>query len=138
MRPSELFLSHANEDGAVAREIAVILRQHAVPVFFAPHNIVGARQWQDEILAALRRCDWFAVLLSPAAVQSMWVKREVAYALKQQRYQDRIIPLLYRDCVLGSLDWLDLYQRIDMRGDLTKGCQHLLSIWGIGLQKHPG
>lgn len=103
MRPTELFLSHASPDLAVARQIAVVLREYAVPVFFAPHAIVGAQQWQDEILAALNRCDWFAVLLSPAAVESMWVKREVAYALQQPQFQDRIIPLLYQNCQLIGL-----------------------------------
>jgi|SRR3954453_17679479 hypothetical protein len=134
MRPTELFLSHSSRDGAVASEIAEVLRDHAIPVFFAPHDIAGARQWQDEILSALERCDWFAVLLSPAAVESMWVKREVSYALSQQRYENRIVPLLYQDCVLGSLGWLELFQRIDMRSDLRDGCRELLRSWGIGFK----
>src|SRR5262249_25640446 len=69
-------------------------------------NIIGAQQWQNEILSALQRCDWFVVLLSPDAINSMWVKREVAFALQDPRYEDRIIPLKYRDCDLKSLQWL--------------------------------
>jgi hypothetical protein len=37
----------------------------------------GHSNWQDEILRGLKRCDWFVVLLSPNAVNSMWVKREI-------------------------------------------------------------
>src|SRR5437763_1480298 len=102
MRPTELCLSHSSHDRAVASRIAEVLRAHTVPVFFAPHDIAGAQQWQDEILSALNRCDWFAVLLSSAAVDFMWVRREVSYALNQPRYQDRIIPLRYQDCLLGA------------------------------------
>ncbi len=59
----------------MARRISGLLRRHGIPVFFSPQNIIGAQQWQDEILKALQRCDWFLVLLSPDAVDSMWVIR---------------------------------------------------------------
>lgn len=135
MRPTEVFLSHSSRDRAEAEVVAQILRQHGVPVFYAPYDIAGAKQWQDEILAALKRCDWFAVLITPAAVQSMWVKREVAYALNQSRYQDRIIPLLKEECELGTLDWLDLFQRVDLRNNLRAGCQEILRVWGIAFRE---
>src|SRR2546421_394486 len=74
MPPAEVFLSHSSADGEMAHRIAQILVAHGVPVFFSPRNIIGAQQWQDEILKALERCDWFLVLLSSDAVDSMWVK----------------------------------------------------------------
>ncbi|MEX2176824.1 MAG: toll/interleukin-1 receptor domain-containing protein [Pirellulaceae bacterium] len=131
MRPIEVFLSHASRDGDAARQIADSLRAHHIPVFFAPQDIVGAQQWQDEILHALRRCDWFIVLLSPVAVQSMWVKREVSFALQQLRLERRIVPLLYQDCDLATFGWLDLFQRIDLRPNVDEGLSELLRIWGL-------
>lgn len=95
---------------------------------------MGAQQWQDEILNALRRCDWFLVPISPAAINSMRVRRETAYALKDRRFDGRIIPLLYQDCDLGPLDWLTIFQIVNFRGDFDGGCRELLRIWGIGLQ----
>ena len=82
----------------------------------------------------MRRCDWFVVLLSPDAINSMWVKREVAFALQDPRYEDRIIPLRYRECELESLQWLTLFQMVDFTGDFADGCRELLRIWGIGLR----
>lgn len=38
-------------------------------------HIGGAQEWHDEIGAALDRCDWFPVVLSPQSVASRWVKR---------------------------------------------------------------
>ncbi len=134
MLPSEVFLSHADKDRAMAQRLAEVLTGHGVPVFFSPRNILGARQWQNEILSALRRCDWFAVLLSPDAINSMWVKREVALALQDPRYEDRIVPLKYRECDLDSLQWLTLFQMIDFSGDFAAGCRDLLKIWGVGLR----
>lgn len=134
MRPAEVFLSHASADRSTAIRVVQLLQSHGIPVYYAPHDIVGARQWQNDILHALRSCDWFLVLLTSAAVESMWVQREVAYALKQRRFDARIVPLLYQDCELKSLDWLDLFQRIDLRNDFRRGCAELLRIWGIGLR----
>jgi hypothetical protein len=132
MLPVEVFLSHSSYDAAMARRIADVLIGHGVPVFFSPQNIVGAQQWQDEILRALQRCDWFIVLLSPEAVDSMWVKREIAFALNERRYEGRIVPLRYRSCQLGSLQWLSLSQMIPFEDNFADGCRQLLRIWGIG------
>jgi hypothetical protein len=133
-RPKEVFLSHSSADSAMAARIAEVLNRHGVPTFYSPSNIAGAQQWQHEILDALDRCDWFSVLLTPDAVQSMWVQRETAYALQDPRYAERIIPLLYRDCDLGPLRWLRLSQRLDFRSDFDDGCRELLRIWGLGLR----
>ena len=135
MLPSEVFLSHADKDRAMAQRLAEVLTGHGVPVFFSPRNILGARQWQNEILSALQRCDWFSVLLSPDAINSMWVKREVALALQDPRYENRIVPLKYRECDLDSLQWLTLFQMIDFSGDFATGCRDLLKIWGVGLRE---
>ena len=117
------------------QNLAITLTRHGVPVFFSPENIMGAQQWQNEILSALKRCDWFVVILSPNAINSMWVKREVAYALQDRRYEDRIIPLKFIDCALESLQWLTLFQMINFGGDFRSGCRELLRIWGIGLRE---
>jgi hypothetical protein len=135
MQPTEVFLSHSSEDRAMAERIAACLRGHGVPTFYSPVNLVGAQQWQNEILGALERCDWFAVLLSPDAVNSMWVKREAAFALNEPRYEDRIVPLVYRPCDFGPLKWLQLFQYVDFQGEFDEACRALLRVWGLGLRQ---
>jgi hypothetical protein len=128
-------LSHSSRDSDLASRIAETLRAHGVPAFFSPVNIVGAQQWHDEIGAALKRCDWFLVLLSPDAVLSKWVKRELLFALENDRYENRIIPVRSRDCDHAALSWtLSGLQMVDFRGDFASGCRSLLRIWGIGLR----
>jgi len=126
----EVFLSHASQDHARARRLRALLIAHGVPVWFSPHHIRGAQQWQDEIGEALARCGWFMVLLTPYAVKSMWVERELKYALIQRRYQDRIIPLLFKRCDFHELSWtLPQLQFIDFTMDYWHGCVELLRIW---------
>jgi hypothetical protein len=126
----EVFLSHASQDHAKARRFRDLLVAQGVPVWFSPHHIRGAQQWQDEIGAALARCGWFMVLLTPHAVKSMWVKRELNYALIERRYEDRIIPLLFKKCDVRTLSWtLPQYQFIDFTKDYRRGCDELLRVW---------
>lgn len=89
--PDEVFLSHASADRPFAMRLAATLRRHGVPVWYSDTNIRGGQQWHDEIGAALERGDWFVVALSPHAVESMWVKRELLFALQQSRFAPRAL-----------------------------------------------
>src|SRR4051812_30552122 len=133
MTPAEVFLSHASPDRELADRLAGTLRRHNLPIWYSPTNIVGAQQWHDEIGAALDRCDWFVVLLTRSSVQSMWVKRELMFALQQNRYESHIVPLLVEPCDFGRLSWmLSSIQIIDLQPGFEEGCRELLRLWGIG------
>jgi hypothetical protein len=126
----EVFLSHASKDHAKAKRLRDVLVAHGVPVWISSHHIRGAQQWQDEIGEALARCGWFIVLLTPNAVKSMWVKRELNYALIEKRYQDRIIPLLTSKCDYRALSWtLPQFQMIDFTKDYWDASDELLRVW---------
>jgi hypothetical protein len=132
----EVFLSHASQDVVKARRLRDVLVAHGVPVWFSPHHLRGADAWIDEIGKALARCDWFIVLLTPDAVQSMWVKRELNYALVDKRYEGQIIPLLFKKCDLHTLSWsLPQMQYIDFTKNYHRGCEELLRVWGKRLDR---
>lgn len=131
-KPREIFLSHATADKSFVNRIATLLRAHGVRVWYSRHHLRGADRWHDEIGQALQRCDWFLVVLSPASVQSMWVKREVLFALKQRRFADRIVPLLYKKCDLERLSWaLDDSQMVDFTAGFDRGSLGLLKVWRL-------
>ena len=109
-----------------------VLLRHGVVAWYSETNIQGAQQWHDEIGAALRRCDWFILVLSPHAVGSTWVKRELIYALQQDRYEGRILPLVHRSCSHEDLSWtLSQIQMVDFTNDFDDGCRALLETWDI-------
>lgn len=131
--PTEVFLSHSSRDRSFVNKLVCVLRRHHIPVWYSETDVVGAQQWHDEIGAALARCDWFAVVLSPSAVESIWLKRETIYALQQHRFNDRIAPLLYQPCSYESISWaLSSIQMVDFRSDFDEGCRQLLRVWGVG------
>lgn len=133
--PSEVFLSHSTLDGQFASALAVVLRRHGIPVWYSQTNLIGAQQWHDEIGAALKRCDWLVVVLSPNSVNSAWVKREVLYSLRDHRYDERIVPLLLEPCDYDQLSWtLPSIQMVDFTGSFDDGSRSLLRVWGLGLR----
>ena len=135
MIPTEAFLSHSNLDQDFAMNLANVLRRHGVPLWYSRTNVLGAQQWHDEIGAALQRCDWFLLVFSPNAVNSIWVKRELIFALQQNRFENRIVPLLYQVCDAERLSWvLPMFQMIHFQRSFDDGCRELLRIWGLGYQ----
>lgn len=136
--PREVFLSHSTKDRRFAKRIERVLRSHGVPVWYSGTNIVGAKQWHDEIGKALRRCDWLVVVLSPHSVKSQWVKRELLYALNDARYDTRIVPVSFKPCNHMNLSWtLGEFQFVDFTTDFDEGCRSLLRIWGLGYHPVP-
>jgi len=139
MLPNEVFLACSSQDQGFMARLVETLRRHGVPVWYSQTNILGAQQWHDEIGRALGRCDWLVLLLSPSAVRSEWVKRELLFALQRRRYQKRIVPLLRRRCRYDRLSWtLDSMQLVNFTGNFAAGCRALLKAWGIGYQPAAG
>ena len=131
--PDEVFLSHSSADREFVTVLSDTLIRHGVPVWYSDTNILGSQQWHDEIGAALNRCDWMVLVLSPDSVESIWVKREVLFALMQSRYAEKIVPLVHKNCDFDKLSWvLSQYQMVDFQDDFQNGCKELLRIWDIG------
>lgn len=133
MAPKEVFLSHSSQNSAVTEKIAETLRNHNISVWYSKTNIRGAQQWQDEIGKALRRCDWFIILLSDESVISKWVKMELGYALSHSQYDNHILPVTLADCDYESLSWtLGVFQMADLSQDMEDGYSEILGTWGYG------
>lgn len=133
MAPKEVFLSHSSENREVTERIADTLRNHSIPVWYSNTNIKGAQQWHDEIGKALRRCDWFLLLLSTHSIESKWMKMELGYALNHSQYDGHILPVLLENCDYESLSWtLGFFQMADFSNDPKEGYRKILNTWGFG------
>lgn len=133
--PHEIFLSHSSRDRKCAADLATVLRDHGLNVWYSDTNIQNAKQWHDEIGKALRRCDWFVVLLSKHSVASEWVKMELMYALRKQQYREHILPILVQRCDYEELSWtLDAFQMVDCTNDRRIDYPKVLNTWGIGFK----
>ena len=137
MIPKEVFLSHSSANLPIAISVANTLRNHGVPVWFSPTNIMSAEQWHDEIGKALRRCDWFLILISNAAIKSTWVKRELHYALGHNQYDNHIMPIIVENCDFEELSWtLGMFQMVDMTKNQEDAYTQILRSWGLGFDRN--
>jgi hypothetical protein len=133
MIPKEVFLSHSSRNRTKARRLAEIMRKHGIPVWYSETNINGAQDRHEEIGRALKRCDWFIVLLSRNSVKSTWVKRELLYALNHKQYENHILPVVIGNCDPEELSWtIGMFQAIDMRVYNAASYQNLFQTWGVG------
>ena len=64
---------------------------------------------------------------------SIWVKRELLFSLEQERFEGKIIPVLFQPCDYERLSWtLSAIQMIDFTQTFEQGCRDLLRVWGLG------
>lgn len=134
MIPKEVFISHSSRNRLVASAFAKTLRNHTVPVWYSNTNIKTAQLWQDEIGKALKRCDWFIVLVSSSAIDSTWVKRELSYALCHSQYDNHIIPVMIEDCDYEKLSWtLSIFQMANLNDNSDEAYRQILNAWCIDL-----
>lgn len=131
-KPTEVFVSHASANARFVNRLVKTFSLHGVRSFYSRKHIAGSQAWHDEIGMALDRCDCFVLVLTPHAVESKWVKYELVYALQEDRYEGRIIPVLLRDCDSRKLSWtLSSTQYIDFRRNFHRGSTALLRLWGL-------
>jgi hypothetical protein len=96
----KVFISHAQADKLLARKLAAGLRQAGLDVF-DEDQILAGENWAARIAKELGESGAMVVLLTPAALGSGYVQREIEYALGQKSYKGRLIPVL-----VGSPDEL--------------------------------
>ena len=126
----EVFLSHSSKDRKFVLKLVRFLKKKRIRYWYSAIHITGAKQWHDEIGNSLQRCNWLVVVLTPNSVKSQWVKHELLFALRENRYNGRIIPLLLRRCDYSRLSWtLSGFEFVDFTESFTEGCKQLMRSW---------
>src|SRR6185312_14354929 len=102
-----LFISHASADDSFVDDLRKALEDHKIPVWVDSRNLRAGAKLAPEIAKAIEEAEQFLVVLSPSTVNSPWVRRELAQALKVERRRTadgyHIIPLLLSGLTPGAL-----------------------------------
>ncbi|MBE2271748.1 MAG: TIR domain-containing protein [Anaerolinea sp.] len=91
------FISYSSADRVLAEGLVSRLREAHYRVWIDVDGIPGGAQWEQAIYAALDEAQVCLVLITPDAVASAWVKREIEIARAKPK---PVIPLLMRDIPL--------------------------------------
>ena len=97
----KVFISHAHSDKLLARNVAEALSRSGLEVW-SDADVMPGDNWAEEHAEALDSSQAMIVLLSPASLQSQEVRSDISFALGQQPYKDRVIPV-----VISSYDLLE-------------------------------
>jgi TIR domain len=93
-----IFISYARLDQDFVLPLAERLKEHGFTVWVDQWNIPLGADWDRVIDEAIRDCNRFLIVLSPAATASEYageVRGELRRALEQHK---EIVPVLYQPC----------------------------------------
>jgi hypothetical protein len=91
----KVFISHAHADRRFAARLAKTLEAAGHDVW-TEREILPGDNWAAAAATALDQADALVALISPDALQSELVKHEWEYALGQERFRYRLIPVEVR------------------------------------------
>lgn len=107
---STLFISHSSKDDAIVRALQQQLASHGVEAWIDSRHLRGGDVLEQEITSAIEKADAYGVLVSPVALQSAWVGKELKHALAVQQQRQaagqpyRVVPLSLDGTRLGVLE----------------------------------
>src|SRR5688572_22985018 len=105
---NRLFISHSSQDDAFVRDLRAALADHGQEVWVDSRQLRGGDPLWSEIQTAIEESTAYAVVVSPGALQSNWVGKELRHALEVQKERGReqfpVIPLSLNGTKLGVLE----------------------------------
>lgn len=117
-RPLKVFLCHAHDDKAQARELYRYLRKRGLQPWLDAEDLLPGQAWQVEIPKALETSDAIIICLSKDSVDKEgYVQKEIKFALDRalEMPEGRIflIPARLEECdvprSLSGYHWVDLF-----------------------------
>ncbi len=118
-----VFISYSRKDDRFAQRLAADLRDAGFVVWIDLDELSGGQVWTDQIENALRACDLFVAVLSPDAMESIWVKKEITMALNLGK---QIMPVMTRTVNI-PLALIDI-QYVDFRRRYVAALKALLDV----------
>jgi len=124
-KTEQVFISHATEDKQFAHHLADDLQRLGLQVWIAPESIRPGEGWVEAIERGLAESSHMVVVLTPAALESEWVRKETDVAIAQERKGlIQVIPLDVELCEVPLL--LSSYQMVSFRCDYDAGLSQLV------------
>ncbi len=93
----KVFISYAAKEKKLARFVAARLASAKYDVWFDEWALEPGANWATALGKGLEASDAMIVLVSPDASKSDNVRREIEYAIVNERFAGKVIPVLVKD-----------------------------------------
>jgi len=90
---NRIVLSYIQRDRELAFAVAEVLREEGFKVW-DERDLPAGEPWESGIVTALKQSDSMIALLSPFAWSSAWVRTQLEHAFFDERYKNRLLPVL--------------------------------------------
>lgn len=94
----KVFISYSYKDESLARRIAEVLKKAGMDVWDG-REILPGDNWAAKVAQALDESNAMVVLLTADGINSRAVRQDISYALGEERYKKRLVPV-----VIGSAE----------------------------------
>jgi hypothetical protein len=122
-KPS-VFISYAHADEGAARKIGSALSRSGLKVW-SDQEVMPGDNWSLKIGEALDHAKAMVVLISPDAMKSEGVRREIQFALASPNYAGRLIPVVVRPT--KEMPWiLRRIQHVRLGRNRTHTCKQIV------------
>jgi tetratricopeptide (TPR) repeat protein len=124
MNNSHVFISHSTKDDAFVTDLRRALEALGITVWVDARELAGGSKLEPAVEQAIEGARSFLAVLSPSAVNSPWVRREIQKALEVERGRKdegyRVVPLLLPGIEPSALAlWFD-EEPVGVRVEVTK------------------
>ena len=89
-----LFVSYSRHDASTVRRLVAALEAEGHDVWIDTDDIRGSERWRSSVATAIRASDVVLLVVSPAAMASSSVEREISVAAENSL---RIVPVVIED-----------------------------------------
>jgi hypothetical protein len=126
MPSKKVFLCHSSGDKHFVDRLASDLEKVNIGVWYDKWEIRVGDSLIEKIQEGLENNDYLAIILSPASVDSEWVRRELNSALMKEIKEKKIVvlPCLLRNCSIPT--FLSEKKYADFRESYEVGFEDLL------------
>ena|SRR5215475_570559 len=93
----KVFITYATKDEALASKLASSLEEAGLDAWYDKREILPGDNWAEKISQGLKESNAMVVLLTPSALESQTVQRNISYALGDESFSNRLIPVIIGD-----------------------------------------
>jgi len=118
------FFSYKNTDKIYAGKIKASLERYGIDVFLAHEDIKVSKEWDEEILKALKNCDFVLLLLTKNFQESEYTDQETGIAIGLEK---KIIPIKVDET--DPYGFIDKLQALKLHSDdIDKSCEEIIRL----------
>lgn len=93
----KVFITYASKDEALAGKLAASLEEAGLDAWYDKREILPGDNWAEKISQGLKESKAMVVLVTPTALESDTVQRNISYALGDESFSNRLIPVIIGD-----------------------------------------